>query len=55
MARTGLISKEEIHEHKHNQTKAEIEKVIKSAGFSENNIKSGYFELGLNMWFLIKK
>lgn len=55
MARTGLISKEEIHEHKHNQTKAEIEKVIKSAGFSGKNIKSGYFELGLNMWFLIKK
>lgn len=51
MAQTGLISKEEIHEHKHNHQKSKIEDIIKDAGFNPDKIKSGYFELGFNMWF----
>ncbi len=51
MARTGLISKEEIHEHKHNLSRARIEVIINSGKFNKINIKSGYFELGFNMWF----
>lgn len=55
MARTGLISKEEIHEHKHNLSKTVIENLINKAGFKKEKIKSGYFELGFNMWFIAVK
>jgi ubiquinone/menaquinone biosynthesis C-methylase UbiE len=55
MARTGLISKEEIHEHKHNLSKEVIEELISKAGFKKEKIKSGYFEFGFNMWFVINK
>ncbi len=49
MARTGFVSKEEIHEHKHNLTSKIIRDYLKNDNF--RNIKSGYFEMGLNMWF----
>jgi ubiquinone/menaquinone biosynthesis C-methylase UbiE len=55
MALFYLISKEEIHEHKHHYNKEEIEKILQQAAFAENNVESGYFELGLNMWFTGKK
>lgn len=55
MARTGLISKEEIHEHKHNLSNLVIIDIIEKSGFKRENIKSGYFELGFNMWFVAKK
>ena len=55
MARARLISEEEIHEHKHNQSKLKIENIIESAGFEKSKLKSGYFELGFNMWFTVKK
>ncbi len=55
MALFYLISKEEIHEHKHHYNKKEIEKILINAGFTRDNVKSGYFELGLNMWFTGKK
>jgi SAM-dependent methyltransferase len=50
MALFGLISKEEIHEHKHHYDKNTIEKILIDAGFEKNKIRSGYFEMGLNMW-----
>jgi len=49
MARLSLVSKEEIHEHKHNLTSSVIKSHIVESGFKKT--KSGYFELGLNMWF----
>jgi len=55
MARVGLISAEEIHEHKHNQSRLKIEHIIAEAGFAESKIRSGYFELGFNMWFTARK
>ena len=55
MAIVGLISSEEIHEHKHNHSKVKIEDILSSAGFEDKKIKSGYFELGMNMWFTAKK
>jgi ubiquinone/menaquinone biosynthesis C-methylase UbiE len=54
MARVGLISPEEIHEHKHNYSKEKIEDIIKNGGFKKANIRSGFFELGMNMWFTAK-
>lgn len=55
MAKTGLISKEEIHDHKHNHKREEIKKILTRIGFDKNKTQSGYFELGLNMWFKAKK
>jgi len=54
MARIGLISSEEIHEHKHNHARTKIEDMIESAGFDIRNIKSGFFELYMNMWFIVR-
>jgi predicted SAM-dependent methyltransferase len=51
MAKIGLISPEEIHEHKHNKKRGTIENIIVNAGFERKDIKSGFFEFGLNMWF----
>jgi len=51
MARVDLISSEEIHEHKHNHPKEKIEGILLSSGFEKRKIKSGFFELGMNMWF----
>lgn len=53
MARLSLVSKEELHEHKHNLNSFIIREYLAQAGFKK--IDSGYFELGLNMWFSAKK
>lgn len=55
MARIGLISSEEIHEHKTHHPKLKIEEMLQSAGFDRNKIKSGYFEVYMNMWFTADK
>lgn len=55
MAMVGLISSEEIHEHKHNHSKLKIENILENAGFKKGKIKSGYFELSFNMWFTANK
>ncbi len=53
MARLSLVSKEEIHEHKHNLNAPIIRNYVAEGGFRK--IDNGYFELGLNMWFTGKK
>jgi len=55
MAKFKLISSEEIHEHKHNHQRKKIEDFLENAGFKKKNIKSGFFELGFNMWFKATK
>lgn len=55
MARFGLISSEEIHDHKHHYSKNRIEGIIRETGFKKENINSGYFEFGMNMWFTATK
>ena len=55
LANFGLISKEEIHEHKHNLTHKKIKEYLKDAGFSEDRVKNGFFEFYLNMWFKAEK
>jgi ubiquinone/menaquinone biosynthesis C-methylase UbiE len=51
----GLISTEEIHEHKHNHPKEKIEVILAQAGFEKGKIRSGFFEFFLNMWFTASK
>jgi len=55
MAKFSLISKEEIHEHKTHHSKSEITKILINSGFSKENVKSGFFELFMNMWFTASK
>jgi len=55
MAVVGLISSEEIHEHKHNHSKSKIEEILSNAGFEKSRLASGYFEFHMNMWFTAKK
>lgn len=55
MAIFGLISSEEIHDHKHHYNRREIENALHKAGFRRENIESGFFEFGMNMWFKAKK
>jgi len=51
MGKVGLISSEEINEHKHNHKKDKIEDMLERAGFNKQGIKSGSFEAYANMWF----
>lgn len=55
MGGIGLISKEEIHEHKSHHKKESIVDILIKSGFEQKKIKSGYFELGFNMWFVVSK
>jgi len=55
MAKLGLVSKEEIDEHKDQYTHAKIKKLLISAGFKTENIKLGYFEFFMNIIGKAKK
>lgn len=55
LSRSGLISQEEIHDHKHNMSRENINKILSEVGFDNKKIKKGYFELGFNMWFVAEK
>jgi SAM-dependent methyltransferase len=53
MGNVNLISSVEIHDHKHHYSKTAIVEIIKKAGFK--NVKCGYFEAFMNMWFVAEK
>ena len=55
MGKVGLISSQEINEHKHNHKRKKIESMIEEAGFDRKKIKSGFFEFYANMWFVVSK
>jgi ubiquinone/menaquinone biosynthesis C-methylase UbiE len=55
MAKIGLISSEEIHEHKHNLSHKKIKDYLVETGFLKDKIKNGYFEGFMNMWFRAEK
>lgn len=48
MARTGLVSRVEIDEHKDRYNHAKLRTLLREAGFDSTEL--GYFELGLNLW-----
>lgn len=50
MAQIGLLSSEEITEHKELRARAEITRLLVDAGFAATSIESGTFELGANVW-----
>ncbi len=53
MSRLRLVSSVEIREHKPSLENSEIMSLLMKSGFT--NIKSGYFELFLNRWFVAEK
>lgn len=55
MGKVGLISSEEINEHKHNHKRDKIEDMLERVGFKKNGIKSGFFEAYANMWLRVVK
>ena len=50
MARLRLVSPVEIEEHKGAYSRSNISDMLQKAGFSYQNIKSGYFEMFMNTW-----
>ena len=55
MARTNLVSAEEIHEHAFAYTLPLLGWYCGRAGFEMTKLKFGYFEFMLNMWAVAKK
>ena len=51
----GLISRQEIEDHKKYYNKEELKDLLKSAGFKENNITIKPFGFGLNTLAIAKK
>ena len=50
MSRLGLVSHDEIDEHKRQYSRAGIVDVLTSGGFAKDQIEVGSFELGMNLW-----
>ncbi len=55
MARTGLVSAEEINEHVYAYTLPLLGWYFGKAGFEMHKLKFGYFEAYLNMWAAAEK
>jgi ubiquinone/menaquinone biosynthesis C-methylase UbiE len=55
MAKIGLVSKEEMGEHKHHYNKEKIKGIIIEKHFKKENLSCGFFEGYFNMWFKVKK
>ncbi len=50
MSKLNLVSSTEIHEHKGLYDRGRILEMLMAAGFPRDGLRSGYFELGLNIW-----
>jgi SAM-dependent methyltransferase len=50
LARLGLVSHEEIDEHKDAYDRETIRSYLEDAGFRAGAIRTGAFELGMNLW-----
>lgn len=55
LSKIGLVSKEEVEEHKDSYTHKKIFYYLNKSGFSNENIRVGYFELFMNLWVVAKK
>ncbi len=55
LARLGLVSGTEIEDHKDAYTPAKIVDILEGSGFPRAQIRSGYFELGMNIWVRAEK
>jgi hypothetical protein len=50
LARPGLVSSEEIDEHEATYDHTTIRRFLRDAGFQDDRIRQGSFELFMNLW-----
>ena len=50
MAQLRLVSPAEIEEHKDRYAPRKISSILQQGGFTAENIRTGYFEIGMNIW-----
>ncbi|HEX6938040.1 MAG TPA: methyltransferase domain-containing protein [Longimicrobiales bacterium] len=55
LARLGLVSAEEIEEHKDAYTHARIADLLAHAGFDRAAMRFGTFEFGMNLWATVRR
>jgi SAM-dependent methyltransferase len=55
LARAGLVSREEIEEHKDVYDHPKIVGILRAAGFDEDKIDTGYFEGFANLWVTARR
>lgn len=55
MAKCGLVSSVELAEHKYAYKLSELISIFEKTHFAKENLQSGYFELGMNIWITAKK
>jgi len=55
MAKMHLVSPAEINEHKATYTPQKITAILEDAGFQRDFIRTGYFELFMNIWAISYK
>jgi SAM-dependent methyltransferase len=55
MSLLRLVSREEIEEHKHAYSQAEIRTLLLDAGFQPGAVRLGYFEAFMNNWAVATK
>jgi len=55
LARTGMVSREEIDEHQELYTQDSLRQLFEEAGFDRRSITTGRFELGMNLWGMAYK
>lgn len=55
LSRLGLISKEELNEHKDIYSHAKMTPYLVSSGFKKSGIRCGFFELFMNSWTFAEK
>ncbi len=55
LSRVGLVSPEEINEHKDVYTHAKVRAVLSGVGFGAEKMRFGRFEAGMNLWIAAVK
>ncbi|MFH1393048.1 MAG: class I SAM-dependent methyltransferase [Patescibacteria group bacterium] len=55
MAKMHLVSSTELAEHKYAYKPSELIAIFEKTPFAKENLQSGYFELGMNIWVTAKK
>ena len=50
LARVGMVSHEELDEHKRQYRQSDIRSILVKAGFGRDQVRLGYFEAAMNTW-----
>lgn len=55
LSKIYLVSSHEVQDHKKIYSRVELASLISSAGFDNSHIRSGSFEMGMNLWAISMK